>query len=58
MRIGECLPGLLLERPGGQEAPDSYAIALVEVGVGLVVEVEVVGEPRFSKKCATSGGES
>ena len=54
--VGECFPGLLLERPGGQEAPDNYAIALVEVGVGLVVEV--VGETRFSKKCATSGGES
>ena len=46
-RRPECLPGLLLGRPGGQGAPDIDAIAPGEVGVALVLEV--VGQGRASR---------
>ena len=51
----ECLPGLLLGRPGGQEHSDTYVIAPMEVGVALVVEA--VGQTRISKPCPMSGPE-
>ena len=43
----ECLPGLFLERPSGQELWGAYVITPMEVGVALVVNM--VAQTRVSE---------
>ena len=45
----ECLPGLLLGRPSGQELPGAYVIAQMEAGVALLV-VKMVAQARIPKR--------